>query len=205
MHDDEIGRVDQLEQQLLRLGEEYQSLSARLDDADRRARSWRASLCVVVLAIAFTVVTRWSITSQRPDIITTRWLMLVDKSGNRRADLLVTEEGMTTLAFYGQDKQTLLQISTRPDGGTNLAMYGATGNRHVVLGHDPGGIVGLGIYDSDGRKKIGVGINRIGMAGMEFLDQDGKIRIEGAVTSDNSAGLAIFDSQGKPTFQAPPR
>jgi len=107
------------------------------------------------------------------DLIRARGFVVVDESGEARAELGVTESGQT-----------------------RLAVCGPNGKRMLWAGVYESGLPGVALLNSDEEPMVELGLLNDAEPFVLLRDEQGTHRIGARVTSDGSIGVMLYDSEG---------
>ena len=158
-------------------------------------------------------------------IIEAEEIVLVDRTGMKRADLEMVR-GEPLLEFYGPNGKTeRASIGVDVKGTARARFYSSTGMSQAALGVTGEGRAGLALldrlehlrgtfdvaiggeptlrlYDEKGAR-IGLDVTEAGSPGIALLDSDGKTRAAMALSSDSSPSLTLYGADGKPIKELP--
>jgi hypothetical protein len=139
------------------------------------------------------------------DIIRTRELRLVDKSGKDRAILTTDADGGVTLSFSDNADKPRLRVGLLGDGRTVLEMGHGVGTPNFSLHVEADGRLLLEGVDNDGIERFKLEIKGNGShTEVAFSEKYKRPRMVLMAEDNGPAGVFILDQHGKALFTTMP-
>jgi len=185
-------------------------LEARVSRLERENRRWRlAAAAMAALALAWLAGQRLpSAVAKGIDlpalraglgssVVEAQRFVLRDASGQPRASLAVSDDGMPLLMFLDKDGEARGVL-----GPKHLVLSSDDGSSAVRLLVNPGGTPAVRL-EKDGRLRAVLGMTGDGTLALGFYGHDGKGGALLDVGADGSPGLTLFSRSGKVAWSAP--
>lgn len=186
------------------------ALEARMSRLERENRRWRlaaaAAGALALLAVAghglpSAVAKGIDLPALRAglgsSVVEAQRFVLRDASGQPRASLAVSDDGMPLLMFLDKDGEARGVL-----GPKHLLLSSDDGSSAVKLLVNPGGTPAVRL-EKDGRLRAVLGMTGDGTLALGFYGHDGKGRALLDVGVDGSPGLTLFSRSGKVAWSAP--
>jgi hypothetical protein len=187
------------------------ALEARMSRLERETRRWRLAAAVAGPVALLAVVGGHGLPSavakggELPglrggvgsSVVEAQRFVLRDASGQPRASLALSDDGMPLLLFLDRDGETRGVL-----GQKHLVLSSDDGGSAVKLLVNPGGTPAVRL-EKDGRLRAVLGMTGDGTLALGFYGHDGKGRALLDVGVDGSPGLTLFSRSGKVAWSAP--
>ena len=155
----------------------------RLERQNRRLRRTVLGLATGAVAFALTGFSR------QDDVVWGRQFVLVDRAGDKRAELAVTDDGAPMLTFFDSDGRARAELGTTP-ANSGLLRFRARGGTTRYLARLTSTGATMSVFDRDGTRVAFVG-----------TDEDGRPRVQLGETDQGDVRLDLRVDEGEPRLE----
>ena len=110
------------------------TLDERVERLERECRRWRQAGLATVAVGVLALIVGGDKPAEEPETIEAGRLVLRDKEGRTRIELVVDDEGVAKLAFSDQEGALRAGLAVGPKGGSELILKAAEDHPSISLG-----------------------------------------------------------------------